>query len=52
MISENFFFKKIIILKASIMLPTFGDVNIVKNFKQFKKTDVIILPGNGYLILL
>lgn len=25
----------------------FGDVNIVKNFKQFKKTDVIILPGNG-----
>ena len=25
----------------------FGDVNIVKNFKQFKKADVIILPGNG-----
>ena len=25
----------------------FGDMNIVKNYKQFKKTDVIILPGNG-----
>jgi len=25
----------------------FGNVNIVKNYKELKKSDIIILPGNG-----
>ena len=25
----------------------FGNVNIVKNYKDLKKSDIIILPGNG-----